>query len=271
MFLLVLIINLLCRCGVYASIIIAVKSNDGIVFATDGLSTGGVLVDNRSVKKSFRLNSNTVLCCASGQNQFVRLCEDIKNECLRFQHSDAKVMGTRSVAYMCRQLAYNKYSSVHVIIAGCEDIADKDTTWSIHEILPGGSLIQQNYAVAGSGANVVVPLLDEFLYLESDTPSVENQHTITKTLPVKNSNKIIWKSEIHKNSDYRSTNTFLAETNPSSLTTSRAKHEPKLPSTMHAIAAARRALRSAISLDPRSGGISNVWSFTTSQDLHRIS
>jgi len=63
-------------------------------------------------------------------------------------------LSTASIAKMIRRLVTTKFPESHVVVAG---------SGCIYEILPGGSLIEQNVVVAGSAAPFVVPLARQLL------------------------------------------------------------------------------------------------------------
>jgi len=83
-----------------------------------------------------------------------------------------EVLGVDSVAHLARQLVHGNFPDAHVLVVGCdgmltdslaqqEEIGLRIPKFSIHEVLPGGTRIEQDVAVAGSASALIATLIDQ--------------------------------------------------------------------------------------------------------------
>ncbi len=149
---------------VIGSIVFALRCQDGVALGCDSytVSKGSNYVTVRNnLQKIIELTPFTVICSASGGDddiEFGDLCDDITKE-IKYQElltSNNNLIGAKGIAKYARRLMNEKYRRAHVIIAGKERSNDE---FSICEILPGGSLIEEDYAICGVAANYVLPLV----------------------------------------------------------------------------------------------------------------
>jgi len=131
----------------------------GVVIGTDGLDAQGPLVGNRHAEKVFRVNPLSLVCVASYNADAHGLCKELRRVCSMHLASCDEVLGASSVAHMARQLVHERFPRAHVLIVGGE--CDHSAPFTINEILPGGTRVEQDVAVAGSGSSIVVSLLNE--------------------------------------------------------------------------------------------------------------
>lgn len=174
-----------------SNVVIACGCLDGILIGSDSLSVSGSLVGSRVAESVFPLGANTVICCAAGHSDFHRLISDLKGYIRSANTSGGGSLKSSSIARHARQLMNQKYRNTHVIIAGYCGVKSKkhanggennsgsskddvinnsscdtsireedDHQFGIHEILSGGTLISQSYALAGSGSDCVITLMD---------------------------------------------------------------------------------------------------------------
>lgn len=175
-----------------SNVVIACGCLDGILIGSDSLSVSGSLVGSRVAESIFPLDANTVICCAAGHSDFHRLISDLKGYIRSADTSGGGSLKSSSIARYARRLMNQKYRNTHVIIAGycggkskkhpndgennsgsprddaingsgCDTCIreDDDHQFGIHEILGGGTLITQSYALAGSGSDCVITLMDD--------------------------------------------------------------------------------------------------------------
>ena len=178
-----------------SNVVIACGCLDGILIGSDSLSVSGSLVGSRVAESIFPLGTNTVICCAAGHSDFHRLMSDLKGYIRSADNSSGASLKPSSLARYARRLMNQKYRNTHVIIVGycggnrksrnyypseggttgacsIDDISygsgchtsireDDDHQHGVYEILSGGTLISQSYALAGSGSDCVVTLMDD--------------------------------------------------------------------------------------------------------------
>ena len=219
--------------------LVAINCIDGILFGCDSQSSsGGNLISNRESNDIFQLNCDQTILLASANDKirslFDNILRDIDSE-LREQ-----ALSLKSIAEYIRKKIHKKYKSAHILIIGLNEINNKG---NIYEILPAGTLIQQDYVITGSSANQLYPLLHALCDHTSESP----------TTPANNANIDIWKT-------HPSTSNSEDNTSSTSL----------LP-TKVAYINLMTVLRSARQLDPKSGGRLHVWLLSRGNKLSSIS
>lgn len=177
------------KCETDASTIIATKCRDGIVLAADSLSASGgsgILISSRTSKKVFILTQSTAICTVSSSANaavhFQQLYHELRETIRSHQTSFESTLTSSAIINVARQLVCHKYNEAHVVIAGwegasaaskaAEQIPDTvECNYVLSEILPGGSRMDQNTVVAGTGATLISNLLDETLRQKDHTVS----------------------------------------------------------------------------------------------------
>jgi 20S proteasome alpha/beta subunit len=195
-----------------SNVVIACGCLDGILIGSDSLSVSGSLVGSRVAESIFPLGTNTVICCAAGHSDFHRLICDLKGYIRSADNSRGGSLKSSSIARYARRLMNQKYRNTHVIIAGycgekssgkkrypndddndggssrddesdgsgCDTSirGDGDHQFDVHEILSGGTLISQSYALAGSGSDCVITLMDDIFTPYTSTLSSGGVRTV---------------------------------------------------------------------------------------------
>ena len=149
---------------VSSSVVFAVRCQDGVALGCDSYSVdkgSNYVTVRNNLQKIIELTPHTVLCSASNGDdgsEFNDLCDELTKE-IKYQElltNNYNVIGTKGIAKYTRRLMNEKYRRTHVIIAGKEKSNDK---FSLYEILPGGSLIEEDYAICGAAAEYILPLV----------------------------------------------------------------------------------------------------------------
>ena len=151
-------------------------------------------------------------------------------------------------------------------------------TYTIHEILSGGTLVTQHYAIAGSGSDCVISLMDElFTYKNTEMDQFpygnnENERNIAhenieivdvlSTVDDNNNgedNKFsVENRNINKNTNVEDFNPFNVKknNNKSTRTTDNTSYSTIKLSSVRI----KKILKSASGFDPRSGSDLRIWS-----------
>ncbi len=253
---------------------------------------------------------SVVCCCSSttGQADFHHLLTDLQRF-VRSNHEDedlviavgmgggngysgkSRKVGASALARYARRLITKKYRKAHVIIAGADfsdeaRVASAPTaataaaalssltgeqttpratqrplgpTYSIHEIVDGGShVVHDDFAVAGSGADLVHALLTNLL----DSCN-------------SNSNSNIISSDRYSSSSSESGSGIISsESGSESGGFSDSKPEVSRVQVQVGPEACartvRQALRSAATVDPRTGAELRLWLFAADKGLRRM-
>lgn len=145
-----------------AGTVVAAKCSGGVVIGTDSLDTQGPLVGNRNSEKVLRVNSLAVLCLAAHNADVRNLCKELRREASLHRAHCGETLGASSLAHMARQLVHDRFPEAHVLVVGGEAARTAGSlTFSIHEVLPGGTRIEQDVAAAGSGSPTVLSLVQD--------------------------------------------------------------------------------------------------------------
>jgi len=177
------------------TIVAAFRCKDGIVVGSDGINVskkGGSYINSRSSDRMIEICDGCIICSVDveGNSLFSLLCNDIQKEIrknLFFRsnryNNKPKSLPAHSIAKLARQLIHDKYHKAHVIVAGWDNIHNSENSknnnstendkerkiiYSVHEILPGGSIIEGDYIVGGSGSEAAVSLIQELFSNESN-------------------------------------------------------------------------------------------------------
>ena len=231
---LVLIIQLI---KVSSRCLVAINCLDGILIGCDSQSSsGGNLISNRESKYIFQLNCDQTILLASANEKsrslFNNILRDIDSE-LREQ-----TLSLKSIAEYVRKRIHKKYKSAHIVIIG---LNENNSKGNIYEILPAGTLIQQDYLITGSSANQLYPLLHALC-----------DRTSTQPPSTHNNNIDIWNTSPASNNEGKDITHYI------------------LP-TKVAYTNLMTVLRSARQLDPKSGGRLHVWLLSRGNKLTSIS
>ena len=132
---------LLFLCKTWASTIVVSKCSDGIIIGSDSLAVSGPLIRNRVAQNVYDLDgADSVVCCCSstsGQSDFHHLLTDLRR-LVRSSYEDedlfmavgsgwddgsgrkARKMSASALARYARRLVTKKYRKAHIIIAGAD-------------------------------------------------------------------------------------------------------------------------------------------------------
>lgn len=152
-------------------ILIAAKCVDGIAVSSDALDASGSYVSNRNSKKVFILTDSVAVCCANDATaEFQCMFNDLREHVRSLELQHGQTFEFESIARLSRKLINSKYRGVHCVVAGTGKDVLLPPQFGLCEILPKGSRIDSDLVVAGSGSQLVVPLLEEsFKGLNSPT------------------------------------------------------------------------------------------------------
>jgi 20S proteasome subunit beta 1 len=279
MFWLLIFLLQLSHCS--STCVIALKYENGIILGSDSQSSTNNFIGHREAKKIRKLNSKTILCCASGEEGFERLCQQFEKEILELSNvddSNGLILSTLNIANYCRKLIHSSYRQTHIIVAGFDNPLPSNIPFSsvasnmlsknpslklpfLYEIIAGGTLIEQDIIIAGSVSGSLYPLANE-LYssaLLNGSPSVPDPST-----PQNQQSQIINQPSFINNlqSSVDSHDNTAASNDPLF------KKSEKIASTNHiklsmGIEIINKLLNNARTLDPKSGGQSKIYVFET--------
>lgn len=135
--------------------IMAVKFKDGVILGADSRTTTGAYIANRVTDKLTQIH-DTIYCCRSGSAADTQAVADMVKYYLQLYSSqlahDEKPT-TNVVANIFQEICYNNKDNLTagIICAGY----DEKVGGSVYSIPLGGSLHEQEYAIAGSGSGFV--------------------------------------------------------------------------------------------------------------------
>eukprot|EP00668_Euglena_longa_P011280 GGOE01013671.1.p1 GENE.GGOE01013671.1~~GGOE01013671.1.p1 ORF type:complete len:258 (-),score=91.13 GGOE01013671.1:176-859(-) len=138
--------------------IFACKFRDGVVMCADSRTSSGTYITNRTSNKLTQI-SDRIFCCRSGSAADTQAIADIVTHYVD-QHTMEKGSPalTQTAARLFQQLCYhNRNSLLAGIIVGGWDPIHGGTVWSVPV---GGSLVEQDWTVGGSGSTYIMGWLD---------------------------------------------------------------------------------------------------------------
>ncbi|ODV70268.1 proteasome-domain-containing protein [Hyphopichia burtonii NRRL Y-1933] len=135
--------------------IMAVTFKDGVILGADSRTTTGTYIANRVTDKLTQIH-DTIYCCRSGSAADTQAIADIVKYYLQLHAAQLppnEKPSTEIAANVFQELCYNNKDALTagIICAGY----DKKNKGSVYSIPIGGSIHQQDYAIAGSGSTFI--------------------------------------------------------------------------------------------------------------------
>lgn len=141
--------------------IMAVKFKNGVILGADSRTTTGTYIANRVSDKLTQIH-DTIYCCRSGSAADTQAVADIVKYHLQMyaaQLPPGQTPSTKVAASIFQEICYNNKDNLTagIICAGY----DKHNKGSVFSIPIGGSIHEQEYAIAGSGSTFIYGWCDE--------------------------------------------------------------------------------------------------------------
>ncbi|KAJ8140404.1 hypothetical protein OXX80_009597 [Metschnikowia pulcherrima] len=141
--------------------IMAVKFADGVILGADSRTTTGTYIANRVSDKLTQIH-DTIYCCRSGSAADTQAVADIVKYQLQMhavQLPPGEKPTTKVAASIFQEMCYNNKDSLSagIICAGY----DHRNKGSVYSVPIGGSIHEQEYAIAGSGSTFIYGWCDE--------------------------------------------------------------------------------------------------------------
>ncbi|KAM9918507.1 hypothetical protein OXX59_008607, partial [Metschnikowia pulcherrima] len=141
--------------------IMAVKFADGVILGADSRTTTGTYIANRVSDKLTQIH-DTIYCCRSGSAADTQAVADIVKYQLQMhavQLPPGEKPTTKVAASIFQEMCYNNKDSLSagIICAGYDD----RNKGSVYSVPIGGSIHEQEYAIAGSGSTFIYGWCDE--------------------------------------------------------------------------------------------------------------
>lgn len=141
--------------------IMAVTFKDGVILGADSRTTTGSYIANRVTDKLTQIH-DTIYCCRSGSAADTQAVADIVKYYLQMHASQlppGETPTTKVAASVFQEICYNNKDGLTagIICAGY----DKKNKGSVYSIPIGGSIHQQEYAIAGSGSTFIYGWCDK--------------------------------------------------------------------------------------------------------------
>ncbi|ODV96505.1 hypothetical protein PACTADRAFT_49837 [Pachysolen tannophilus NRRL Y-2460] len=132
--------------------IMAVTFKDGVILGADSRTTTGAYIANRVTDKLTQVH-DTIFCCRSGSAADTQAITDVVRYHLQMYTAQNGKPTTKIAASLFQELCYtNKdHLTAGIICAGY----DEKKKGSVYSIPIGGSIHQQDYAIAGSGSTFI--------------------------------------------------------------------------------------------------------------------
>ena len=138
--------------------IIAVKFNGGVVLGADSRTSTGIYVANRVSDKLTAIHDR-VYCCRSGSAADTQALSDYVRYYVASHSIDTNALPkVKTVANLFRSLCYSNKNRLMagIIVAGWDPV----TGGQVFSIPIGGAMINQDFAIGGSGSTYIYGLVD---------------------------------------------------------------------------------------------------------------
>lgn len=139
--------------------IVAIAFDGGVVMAADSRTSTGTYVANRVTNKLTQVHDR-IFCCRSGSAADTQNIADVVSVTMT-QHAVelGRLPQVKTAATMFRKYCYEYKDQISagIICAGYDEV----NGGSVYSIPLGGAMVQQPYAIGGSGSVFLYGLLDE--------------------------------------------------------------------------------------------------------------
>lgn len=137
---------------------LAIRCKDGVVLAADTRVTAGYFIAHKHGRKIFSVRPNIAITIAGVVADAQVLLEQVRYHVNLFENTYGKPLGVKAIAnYLSNVLFAHKLLPfiTEMIVAG----KDMDG-YKIYKLDPLGSIIEDRYAVSGSGSLVAIGVLE---------------------------------------------------------------------------------------------------------------
>ena len=137
---------------------IAIKCKDGVVLGSDTRVTAGFFIAHKSGKKIFKIKNHLAVTIAGVVADAQAIIDSLKFYANLYEVNYGRPMNTRSAAKLLSLILYQNrlYPLITELIVAGRD----NNKYSIFKLDPFGSLIEDNYAVSGSGSTIAVGIIE---------------------------------------------------------------------------------------------------------------
>ncbi|CAN6616964.1 proteasome subunit beta type-1 [Trichomonascus vanleenenianus] len=140
--------------------IMACKFKDGVILGADSRTTTGAFIANRVTDKLTQVHEK-IWCCRSGSAADTQAVADIVQYHLQsYAAQQDKTPSPRIAASLFQEICYSNKEmlTAGIILAGFND---KTGNGEVYSIPLGGSVHEQDYAIAGSGSGFIYGYCNE--------------------------------------------------------------------------------------------------------------
>jgi len=137
---------------------LAIKCKDGVILGSDTRVTAGYFIAHKSGKKIFRIKDYLAVTIAGVVADAQAIIDSLKYYSNLFEINYNRPLNARSAAKLLSLILYQNrlYPLITELI-----VAGKDNNkYSIYKLDPFGSLVEDDYAVSGSGSTIAVGVIE---------------------------------------------------------------------------------------------------------------
>ncbi|KNC82305.1 20S proteasome subunit beta 6 [Sphaeroforma arctica JP610] len=164
----------------------AIAGDGYVVVAGDTRLSAGYEIMTRDHSKLCKLNDRVVLASIGFQGDSTTLHKHLKMKLAMYKHNHDKDMGVEACAQMLMTTLYYKrffpYYTINILVG-----LDKDDQGAVYHYDPIGSFERETYRAAGTGSQLLQPLLDSEVgfknksdVVEKKTPTLEEAINLCK-------------------------------------------------------------------------------------------
>lgn len=137
---------------------LAIKCKDGVVLGSDTRVTAGYFIAHKTGKKIFKIKDHLAVTIAGVVADAQAIIDSLKFYANLYEVNYGRLMNTRSAAKLLSLILYQNrlYPLITELIVAGRD----NNKYSIFKLDPFGSLIEDKYAVSGSGSTIAVGIIE---------------------------------------------------------------------------------------------------------------
>lgn len=137
---------------------VAIRCKDGVILGSDTRVTAGFFIAHKTGKKIFKIKDHLAITIAGVVADAQAIIDSLKFYANLYEVNYRRPMNTRSAAKLLSLILYQNrlYPLITELIVAGRD----NGKYSIFKLDPFGSLIEDKYAVSGSGSPIAIGIIE---------------------------------------------------------------------------------------------------------------
>ncbi|KAH0570042.1 Proteasome subunit beta type [Spironucleus salmonicida] len=156
--------------------LIAIKCVDGVVLSADTRTSSDIRIENRVSRKLEHITDQIMVGCSGSAADTRALCRILRNHIYEHELQIGQKCAIKTAANLLAKMNFQYRAQ---LLAGLLVCGVDSTGYHVFKVMPGGTFIEENMLMSGSGSTYVYALADE---LYNDSLTMEQGVAVCKKL-----------------------------------------------------------------------------------------